>query len=140
DMRKQGARLMNRRILGVLRGKRQRMTNRSKPFVLALGLACVMLFGAGAPAQYVPKQSDRPEALSEDEPGFQTVFDGKTLNGWEGNPTYWRVENGTVVGENQPATVVKSNTFIIWRGGKARAFELELGHRIPESGNIGLKL
>src|SRR5687767_15251824 len=31
---------------------------------------------------YVPKQSDRPEAITGDEPGFQPLFDGKTLNGW----------------------------------------------------------
>ena len=97
-----------------------------------------MLFGAGAPAQYVPKQSDRPEALSEDEPGFQTIFDGKTLNGWEGNPAYWRVEDGTLVGEITPATVVKSNTFIIWRGGRPRDFELKLDYRITVSGNSGI--
>jgi hypothetical protein len=25
------------------------------------------------------------------------IFDGKTLNGWEGNTNYWRVENGSIV-------------------------------------------
>ncbi|HKA20139.1 MAG TPA: DUF1080 domain-containing protein, partial [Blastocatellia bacterium] len=33
---------------------------------------------------YVPQQSDRPEALAGDEPGFSSIFDGKTLSGWEG--------------------------------------------------------
>ena len=32
---------------------------------------------------YAPKQSDRPEVLTADEPGFQPIFDGKTLAGWE---------------------------------------------------------
>ena len=41
---------------------------------------------------YAPKQSDRPEAVSGDEPGFQPIFDGQTLSGWEGDPTYWRAE------------------------------------------------
>ena len=43
---------------------------------------------------YVPKQSDRPSPMTEDEPGFTPIFDGKSLTGWDGNPTYWRAENG----------------------------------------------
>ena len=27
-----------------------------------------------------------------DEPGFRPIFDGKTLDGWDGNPDFWRVE------------------------------------------------
>ena len=89
-------------------------------------------------APYVPKQSDRPEPLAGDEPGFQQIFDGKTLAGWEGNTTYWRVENGVLVGEITPETVIKSNTFIIWRGGSAADFELKLDYRITEAGNSGI--
>ena len=87
---------------------------------------------------YVPKQSDRPEPLSVDEPGFQPIFDGKTLAGWEGDPTYWRAENGALVGEITAANVIKSNTFIIWRGGTAADFELKLDYRITEGGNSGI--
>ena len=61
-----------------------------------------------------------------------------TLTGWEGNPTYWRVRNGALVGEITPATVIKSNTFIVWRGGRPKDFELELDYRITESGNSGI--
>ena len=62
---------------------------------------------------YVPKQSDRPEPLTGDEPGFQPIFDGKALNGWEGDPKYWRVAEGVMTGEITPETIIKSNTFII---------------------------
>jgi hypothetical protein len=104
----------------------------------------IALFGAAyastqqSASPYVPKQSDRPEVLATDEPGFQPIFDGKTLNGWEGNPTYWRVENGSLVGEITPATVIKSNTFIIWRGGRPKDFELKLDYRITPEGNSGI--
>jgi len=92
------------------------------------------------PAQqsYVPRQSDRPEGITGDEPGFQPIFDGKTLDGWEGDPRYWRVEEGAMVGEITPDTVIKSNTFIIWRGGKPRDFELKLDYRISAGGNSGI--
>jgi len=91
-----------------------------------------------AQERYVPKQSDRPEPATGDEPGFKPIFDGKSLDGWEGNPKYWRVENGALVGEITPETLLKSNTFIIWRGGAPKDFELKVDYRITSGGNSGL--
>jgi hypothetical protein len=95
---------------------------------------------AGSPlaAQYVPKQSDRPEPATGDEPGFKPIFDGKTLTGWEGDPKYWRVEDGALVGEITPETIIKSNTFIIWKGGAPADFELKADYRITSGGNSGI--
>src|SRR5260370_22267412 len=87
---------------------------------------------------YVPKQSDRPEPASGDEPGFKLIFDGKTLDGWEGDPKYWRVENGALVGEVTPETLLKSNTFIIWPAGSPKDFELKTDYRITSGGNSGI--
>jgi hypothetical protein len=87
---------------------------------------------------YVPKQSDRPEALTGDEPGFTTIFDGRSLNGWEGDPKYWRTEDGVMTGEITPETIIKSNTFIIWRGGTVADFELKVEYRITPGGNSGI--
>jgi hypothetical protein len=110
--------------------------------VIWIGAGAVLgniLIAAGNYAlQYAPKQSDRPEAITGDEPGFQPIFDGKTLSGWDGNPSYWRVENGALVGEITPSTVVKSNTFVVWRGGRPKDFELKLEYRITASGNSGI--
>src|SRR6185295_15197712 len=116
----------------------------STVFRLFAGLVLLVTGSVAAQQQppatgtYVPKQSDRPEALVGDEPGFQPIFDGRTLTGWEGNPNYWRVEDASIVGEITPATVVKSNTFIIWRGGRPRDFELKLEYRITPAGNSGI--
>jgi putative transposon-encoded protein len=105
------------------------------------GLMAVIASG-GLRAQtappYVPKQSDRPSPAEGDEAGFVPIFDGQTLQGWEGDRTYWRVENGALVGEITPATIVKSNTFIIWRGGRPKDFELKLEYRITPVGNSGV--
>lgn len=87
---------------------------------------------------YAPRQSDRPAPVNGDEPGFQPIFDGRSLSGWEGNPDYWRVENGVLVGEITPATIVKSNTFVIWRGGRPGDFELKIDYRITAGGNSGI--
>jgi Domain of Unknown Function (DUF1080) len=109
--------------------------------VVAGGLvAAVLAFGAVRAQQpsYVPKQSDRPTPVEGDEPGFTSIFDGQSLKGWEGEPTYWRVEGGALVGEITPATIVKSNTFVIWRGGRPKDFELKLEYRITPAGNSGI--
>jgi hypothetical protein len=108
----------------------------------AVAVATLLAAGteSAAPHQtpYVPRQSDRPESIAGDEPGFQPIFDGRTLAGWEGNPVYWRVEGGAIVGEIAPDRVIKSNTFIVWRGGRPRDFELKLDYRITPDGNSGI--
>ncbi|HVW83161.1 MAG TPA: DUF1080 domain-containing protein [Bryobacteraceae bacterium] len=114
------------------------MTGR-RPFLSSLlGGLCLPLAAQQAAEPYKPKQSDRPEAISGDEPGFRPIFDGKTLNGWEGDPKYWRVEGGCLVGEITPATIIRSNTFIIWRGGSPGDFELKVDYRITSGGNSGI--
>jgi hypothetical protein len=70
--------------------------------------------------------------------GFKSIFDGRTLQGWDGDPVYWRVENGCIVGEITPETIVKRNTFLIWRGGAPKDFELKVEYRISAQGNSGI--
>jgi hypothetical protein len=75
---------------------------------------------------------------STDASGFVQIFDGRSLDGWEGDPTYWRVENGNLVGQITPATLLKTNSFIVWRGGKPADFELRLEFKITKDGNSGI--
>lgn len=70
--------------------------------------------------------------------GFVSIFDGKTLNDWVGDPTYWSVENGNLTGTITPETLLSNNTFIIWQGGEPNNFELKLEYRISEEGNSGI--
>jgi len=104
--------------------------------VLASGLAFGPLRAQQPP--YVPKQSDRPSPIEGGESGFTPIFDGRSMKDWEGDPTYWRVDGGALVGEITPTTIVKSNTFVIWRGGKPKDFELKLDYRITPVGNSGI--
>ncbi|MCY7358126.1 MAG: DUF1080 domain-containing protein [Rudanella sp.] len=78
----------------------------------------------------------QPKAKKEK--GFVSIFDGKTLNGWEGDPVYWRVENGNLVGEITPTTLLKTNSFIIWKGGEPADFEFKGEFNVTESGNSGI--
>jgi hypothetical protein len=85
-----------------------------------------------------PARAQQAAPTSEDETGFEAIFDGKTLEGWEGDAKYWRVEDGVLVGEITPATILKQNSFIIWRGGEPGDFELKLDFRITAGGNSGI--
>src|SRR5262245_12116455 len=80
------------------------------------------------------------EALaSDDHTGFESIFDGKSLKGWDGDPAFWRVENETIVGESTAEKPLKgNNTFLIWRGGQPKDFELKLEYRI-NSNNSGVQ-
>jgi hypothetical protein len=69
---------------------------------------------------------------------WQSLFDGESLEGWEGDPTYWRVENGTIVGEVTEQTLLDRNSFLIWRGGLTRDFELKVEYRVSAMGNSGI--
>jgi hypothetical protein len=80
-----------------------------------------------------------PLPHKDDNDGFTSIFDGETLQGWEGDAAYWRVESGSLVGETTPATLLtKNNSFLIWRGGLTRDFELRLEYRITRGGNSGI--
>jgi hypothetical protein len=66
------------------------------------------------------------------------IFDGETLDGWEGDPVYWRVEDGKIIGEITEETILDRNSFLIWRGGLTRDFELKVEYRISDQGNSGI--
>lgn len=65
--------------------------------------------------------------------GWQDLFDGETLAGWEGAPEYWRVENGVIVGEIPEGERLEKNHWLIWKDGVVDDFELHLQFRL--SGN-----
>ena len=108
--------------------------------------------GAAAPRQDAQKGETRtpdregvrpgngvfPPTEPDDDAGFVSIFDGTTLQGWDGDPQFWRVENGEIVGETTPANVVKQNNFLIWRGDVLRDFELKLEFRMDGS-NSGIQ-
>ena len=74
----------------------------------------------------------------DDRTGFVQIFDGTSLKNWDGDPTFWRVEGGTIVGESTEANPVKQNTFLIYRGGEPADFELKAEFRINAS-NSGIQ-
>lgn len=74
----------------------------------------------------------------KDSEGFESIFDGKTLEGWDGNPELWSVEEGAITGKTNKDKPLKSNSFIIWRAGKTEDFILKLDYKIVK-GNSGIQ-
>src|SRR5687768_6503306 len=113
----------------------------------ALVLVAIALWTVPAPARLAGEQSGSqppagpgrggtppggglyPDYEPDDSSGFVPIFDGKTLAGWDGDTTFWRAENGEIIGESTPEKVVKENSFLIWRGGRVKDFELKVDFR-----------
>lgn len=102
-----------------------------------LSFLLVLALFAGISVSAFAQQRGWPVATN-DESGFVSIFDGKTLKGWEGDPQYWHVENGCLVGEVTPTNLLKVNSFIVWRGGETRDFELKVEYRVSTDGNSGI--
>lgn len=87
-------------------------------------------------ASVLPTGSARADESAE---GFVWLFDGKTLQGWEGNPEFWSVEDGgSITGRTTAEKPTKGNTFLIWRGGTVGDFELRLQIKM-DGGNSGIQ-
>jgi len=78
-----------------------------------------------------------PSARAADD-GFKPIFNGKTLEGWDGDPKFWRVEDNAITGQTTRENPTKGNTFIIWRQGKPDNFELKTEFRLV-GGNSGIQ-
>jgi hypothetical protein len=85
----------------------------------------------------VPAQRPGPLVL-ENHTGFESIFDGATLKGWDGDPSFWRVENGMIAGQSTEQNPVKQNTFLIWRGGEPADFEVKVEFRM-NAANSGIQ-
>jgi len=78
-----------------------------------------------------------PAARAADD-GFVTIFDGKTLEGWDGDPRHWSVVDGVIRGDSSKNRA-RGNTFVIWRGGTLKDFELKLEYKLHGGNNSGVQ-
>ncbi len=78
-----------------------------------------------------------PKAPAEPE-GMKQLFNGKDLEGWDGDTRLWSWKDGVIHGETTAENPAKGNTFLIWRGGELKDFELRLSFKI-DHGNSGVQ-
>ncbi len=67
-----------------------------------------------------------------------TLFDGKTLKGWTGNPDLWTVEDGVIVGSTMKNKTGK-NTFLILEDIEAADFTLTYEAKLEGGNNSGVQ-
>lgn len=79
----------------------------------------------------------QPEPIDfNDHEGWTQIFDGKTLQGWDGSPEVWHVEDDSLVAESSPEHP-SGTTNIIWRGGEPSNFELKVEMKLEGAGANG---
>lgn len=100
--------------------------------VRSLTLAAVVAFGLSS---WAAEENAAPPATGD----YKTLFNGKDLTGWNGDPRLWSVKDGVIHGETTPENAAKGNTFLIWEGGKLKDFELRLSFRSNATNNSGIQ-
>ena len=71
------------------------------------------------------------------EEGFRSIFNGKDLTGWEGNPKLWSVKDGAITGQTTAENPTKGNTFLIWTNGTVGDFELRCSFKLVPGDDKG---
>ncbi|MGD9721728.1 MAG: family 16 glycoside hydrolase [Pirellulales bacterium] len=79
-----------------------------------------------------------PALAADDESGFKPIFNGTSLDGWDGRPEFWSVEDGAITGRTTAEKPTKGNTFLIWRQAPVDDFVLRLSYKIT-GGNSGVQ-
>jgi hypothetical protein len=64
------------------------------------------------------------------EQGFKSMFNGKDLTGWDGNPKLWSVKDSAITGQTTAQNLIQTNTFLIWTNGKPGDFELRCSFKL----------
>jgi len=107
---------------------------RANIFALGCGGLCALLYfgspvGAQTPAGRPGAQNfgfPEPDPIDfEDHAGWVSMFDGKSLQGWDGDRNFWHIEDGAIVAEStceKPTGTI----YLVWQGGEPADFEMKL--------------
>jgi serine/threonine protein kinase len=113
----------------------------SRKFLWAgAAMALVLLISLGVWFSKINEPAINPHsAKSQDatrtntDAGFVSLFNGRDLSGWDGDPRFWSVEDGVIKGQSQDGNtpeVGKGNSYLIWRGGVVGDFELRFSYKL----------
>ncbi len=78
-------------------------------------------------------------ALAADNAGFKSIFNGRNLDGWEGDTKLWSVQDGAITGVTTDDAPLPYNKFLLWRGGTVKNFELRATFRLFGNSNSGVQ-
>src|SRR5215471_4177487 len=93
-----------------------------------------VVFAQQPPARPAGGGFTEPDPIDfNDHTGWTSMFDGKTLNGWDGDKSYWKIQDGAIFVEStceRPTGTI----YLVWQGGEAADFEMKL--EMKGTGNI----
>lgn len=107
--------------------------------LLALSAAVPAQQPAASPAlPHHPRFGEPDPYTFDDHTGFVSLFDGQSLKDWDGDPTVWHVENGSIVGRATAEHPVP-NTYLSYHGTTAHDFDLKLEVKVEKGGGTGIQ-
>lgn len=80
-----------------------------------------------------------PQTAPTEPEDMKILFNGKDLAGWDGDPRLWSVKDGAIRGETTAENKANGNTFLIWKDGVLKDFELRLSFRCAATNNSGIQ-
>ncbi|MCC5908604.1 MAG: DUF1080 domain-containing protein [Balneolaceae bacterium] len=113
---------------------------------VAIAAGLLLFLGCGNNEGSQQEVTGDTETISlEMENDFESIFNGSDLTGWDGDPRFWRVEDGAIVGETSEDNPTEKNTFLIWEEGEPSNFEIRFQYRFgivsaDEYGNSGIQI
>jgi 3-keto-disaccharide hydrolase len=127
--------------------------------VITSGLAALFLLAPFTPSQQPVPQTGQPSATPpgpqatgrgggfgrggqpfdySDNEGWMSLFDGQTLNGWDGDTRYWGVKDGSIYVE--PTCEKPTGTiYLVWQGGELSDFMLKFESKGTANVNGGVQ-
>jgi hypothetical protein len=95
------------------------------------GFVCASLLSCAFASAAEPVMAPPPA------PDAQVLFNGKDLDGWDGDPRLWSVKDGVIHGETTKEVATKGNTFLIFKNAKPGDFDLRFTFRCNATNNSG---
>ncbi len=80
-----------------------------------------------------------PQTAPAEPAGMKVIFNGQDLSGWDGDPRLWTVRDGVIHGETTAENPAQGNTFLIWKEGTLKDFQLRLSFRCTAANNSGIQ-
>lgn len=121
----------------------------SNLMAIVMAAVCVVSYASAQGANPDAAGSQAAGAVAMDplpplqpEPGFKSIFDGKTLAGWEAaDMSFWSIEDGAITAKITEKHPTKRNHYLVFQEGALADFELKLRHRIlsPHDVNCGFQ-
>jgi len=117
---------------------RLRTIPKTGAFAAAVSAAAIITFH---PVPAWSQGSNRAHATKQDfndHDGFTSLFDGRTLKGWDGDPNLWSVKDGSIY-INPTCEHPTGTVYIVWQGGDVADFDLRLEMKGTGAINSGVQ-